>query len=56
MKPWVHAENSARKFGGTPKDYLRIHDWFDQTKAHFPDMRQAGHRVQHKIGGDSYSR
>lgn len=39
MKPWVHAENSARKFGGTPKDYLRIHDWFDQTKAHFPDMR-----------------
>lgn len=39
MKPWVHAENSAKKFGGTPKDYIKIHDWFDQTKAHVPDMR-----------------
>ncbi len=39
MKPWIHAENSAKKFGGVPEDYLKIHDWFDQTKAHFPDMR-----------------
>jgi len=39
MKPWIHAENSAKKWGGSPEDYLHIHDWFDQTKAHFPDMR-----------------
>jgi len=39
MKPWIHAESSARKFGGVPEDYIKIHDWFDQTKAHVPDMR-----------------
>ena len=39
MKPHIHARNSARKFGGSPDDYQAIHDWFDQTKAHFPDMR-----------------
>lgn len=39
MKPWIHAENSAKKFGGSAGDYIEIHDWFDQTKAHFPDMR-----------------
>lgn len=39
MKPYIHAQNSAKKFGGSPDDYLKIHDWFDQTKAHFPDMR-----------------
>lgn len=39
MKPWVHAENSAKKFGGRPEDYLAIHDFFDSSKAHVPDMR-----------------
>lgn len=39
MKPWIHAENSARKFGGRPEDYLPIHDFLDSSKAHFPDMR-----------------
>ena len=39
MKPYVHAESSARRFKGKPEDYLAIHNWFDQTKAHFPDMR-----------------
>lgn len=39
MKPWIHAENSVKKFGGKPEDYLKIHDWMDQSKAHFPDMR-----------------
>lgn len=39
MKPWIHAENSAKRFGGSPDDYLKIHDWFDQTKAHHADMR-----------------
>jgi len=39
MKPWIHAENSVKKFGGEPEDYLEIHNWLDQTKSHFPDMR-----------------
>lgn len=39
MKPWLHAQNSAKRFGGDPSDYLYIHNWFDQTKAHVPDMR-----------------
>lgn len=36
MKPYLHAESSAKKYKGVPTDYLKIHDWFDQTKAHFP--------------------
>lgn len=39
MKPYIHAKNSARKYGGIPADYQAIHDWIDQTKAHMPDMR-----------------
>ncbi len=39
MKPYIHARNSARKHGGEPEDYLKIHNWFDQTKAHIADMR-----------------
>ncbi len=39
MKPYTHAKTSARKFGGVPADYQRIHDWFDQTKMCLPDMR-----------------
>ncbi|MFC4637765.1 DUF6915 family protein [Deinococcus hohokamensis] len=37
--PWHHARSSAKKFGGTAEDYLAIHQWFDQTKAHQPDAR-----------------
>ena len=39
MKPFLHAKNSARKFGGDPLDYLELHTWFDSTKAVIPDMR-----------------
>jgi hypothetical protein len=39
MKPLTHAKNSARKFGGKWEDYIEIHEWMDQTKAHLPDMR-----------------
>jgi hypothetical protein len=35
--PLKHAENSAKKFGG--KDYLPIHNWFDESKALFADLR-----------------
>ena len=37
--PYHHAVSSARKWGGTPEDYLPIHAWFDESKAHLPDAR-----------------
>lgn len=39
MKPTIHAKLSVKKYGGHIDDYLPIHEWFDQTKAHVPDMR-----------------
>lgn len=36
---WHHAKNSSRRFRGKPEDYLEIHRWFDQTKAHLADAR-----------------
>ncbi len=36
--PYHHAVSSAKKWGGTPEDYLPIHNWFDASKyslAHF---------------------
>jgi hypothetical protein len=30
---------SAQLFGGLPEDYLKIHDWFDESKAHIADVR-----------------
>ena len=37
--PLVHAERSAKKWGGSANDYLSLHQWFDATKAHLPDNR-----------------
>lgn len=39
MKPFIHAKNSANKFGGKPEDYQAIHDFMDSSKAVVPDMR-----------------
>jgi hypothetical protein len=39
MKPLIHAQASARKYGGQPSDYQDIHDFLDMTKAALPDMR-----------------
>jgi hypothetical protein len=39
MKPYLHAQVSVRKWGGVVEDYLPIHDFFDHSKAHVPDMR-----------------
>ena len=49
MKPYIHARNSVRKWGGIPEDYLQIHDFFDESKAHVADMR---HRslLHHSFG------
>ena len=36
---YFHALSSAKKWGGEYKDYLPIHEWFDESKAHLPDFR-----------------
>ena len=38
-KPYEHAILSAKKWGGTPEDYLPIHNFMDSSKAHVADMR-----------------
>lgn len=37
--PYHHSISSQKKHGGRWQDYINIHNWFDETKAHFPDMR-----------------
>ena len=44
MKPLTHAKNSARKFGGKWEDYILIHEWMDESKAHLPDLRHRAFR------------
>lgn len=39
MKPFAHAKNSAKKYGGVPEDYQAVHDFFDSTKSALPDIR-----------------
>lgn len=37
--PFYHAQRSVRLFGGQVEDYLPIHSWFDESKAHLSDFR-----------------
>jgi len=37
--PLHHSISSQKKWGGHVDDYLLIHNWFDETKMHYPDMR-----------------
>jgi hypothetical protein len=39
MKPYIHAKNSVKRYGGVIEDYMPIHDFFDSTKAAFADVR-----------------
>lgn len=39
MKPFIHAEASATRFGGKPEDYLEIHDFMDSSKSAICDNR-----------------
>ena len=41
-KPWIHAQASARRFGGVPEDYIEIHEFLDTSKSAVPDNR---HRI-----------
>ena len=38
-KPFVHAQSSAKKFGGTPDDYIEIHNLMDSSKGTIADDR-----------------
>lgn len=38
-KPWIHAQSSAKKYGGSPEDYLEIHNLMDSSKAAIADNR-----------------
>ena len=40
--PIIHAELSAKRFGGKPEDYLKIHELMDSSKEAMSDLR---HRV-----------
>lgn len=39
MKPHIHAQASARKYGGSFEEYMDIHEFFDHSKSTHPDMR-----------------
>lgn len=39
MKPMIHAKASAKRYGGKPEDYLKIHDLMDSSKAAVADVR-----------------
>lgn len=41
-KPIIHANSSARRYGGKPEDYLPIHELMDSSKGAIADNR---HRV-----------
>lgn len=38
-KPWIHAESSARRWGGKPEDYIEIHNLLDSSKGTIADSR-----------------
>lgn len=40
--PYKHAQSSAKKWGGSPEDYIEIHELMDSTKGAFSDNR---HRI-----------
>jgi Domain of unknown function (DUF6915) len=37
--PLKHAESSARTWGGDPSEYLKYHEWMDESKALVADPR-----------------
>lgn len=42
--PLHHAISSQRKHGGKIEDYLPLHNWFDESKKYYPDMRHRSMR------------
>ena len=46
---WTHSVSSSRQWGGTPDEYLFLHNWFDATKAYIGDFRHRALR-HHTLG------
>lgn len=42
MIPWIHAELSAKRYGGIPEDYIDIHELMDSSKAAYSNN---AHRI-----------
>ncbi len=42
MKPFIHAQNSVKKYGGKVSDYIEIHNFMDSSKSICGDNR---HRI-----------
>lgn len=38
-KPFIHAQSSAKKFGGIWEDYISIHEFLDSSKSVIADNR-----------------
>jgi len=38
-KPWIHAQASAKRYGGKPEDYIAIHNLMDSSKGTIADSR-----------------
>lgn len=49
--PWHHSVSSQKQWGGKPYDYIVLHAWFDESKAHFADNRHRAMR-HHSEGID----
>lgn len=49
MTPYHHALSSVKQFGGTPCEYVEIHNWFDETKVHTGDWTHRALR-HHSLG------
>lgn len=49
MNSWYHAQSAAKKWGGTPEDYLPIEEFIDSSKQVIGDVR---HRAlyHHTLG------
>lgn len=39
MNSWNHAQSAARKWGGTPQDYIEIEEFIDSSKVSLGDVR-----------------
>lgn len=39
MNSWFHAQSAAKKWGGTPEDYIDIHEFIDSSKKIIGDVR-----------------
>ena len=63
-KPLIHAQSSAKKFGGLPSDYLELHTFMDSSKAvtSLPTHRALTHNtwfigtVLTRIYGETFKR